>query len=116
MPNDGFFDLRPISHMDKDGYYRVPMRIEDDGKYALITGLGQVRYFTDETLPDHIKALLAMIRSIPKDNRNRLLEGRSIAVYMNCHDRRLDDIGWQVGENMYTLVLHRKFLANLKGE
>ena len=38
MENDEFFGLVPISHTGMKDYCRVPMRIEDDGRYAVITG------------------------------------------------------------------------------
>ena len=113
MENDEFFKLVPISHTGMQDYCRVPMRIEDDGRYAVVTGFGQARYFDETTLPRQIKSLLMMINAVPIHN---VLSNRGISVYLNLHDRKLDEIGWKADDNLYTLVLHRKFLAELKGE
>jgi len=115
MENDEFFGLVPISHTGMKDYCRVPMRIEDDGRYAVITGLNQARYFDETTLPRQIKSLLMMINAVPRAHII-LQNNYSMSVYINLHDKKLDEIGWQAGDNHYTLVLHRNFLAQLRGE
>lgn len=101
--------LVPVAHSHLMGGYRVPMWVDDE--YKLCVGKGEYRIFTDETLPDEIKAILSMIRAFPKHE----LESWEIRdPYMNQHDRRLDEVGWQVTNSLYMLVLQREFLDQMR--
>ena len=92
--------------------YRVPMWI-DDGEYMLAVGQDEYRNYTDETLPDIVKARMSMIKAFPKNVLPYYMVN-ALVPYANNHDERLEDIGWQVTEEMYMLVLPAKELASIK--
>jgi hypothetical protein len=85
----------------------------EDGSYEIETGLNRRRIYTEETLPDEIKALLSMISSFPP---HKVWEfgGLGTLAYI-APDERLEEIGWQVTNNLYMLVLDRGVLDRLNG-
>lgn len=113
MRSNLYPDLSPVSHSYLENSLRVPMWVED-GSYVIETGLNRRRIFTDETLPDEVKALLSMIHSFPEIKAWPWnLGGTSIAY--NAPDERLIEIGWKVTDNLYMLVLERDVLNRMNG-
>ena len=84
----------------------------EDGSYEIETGLNRKRIYTEETLPDEIKALLSMIHSFPD---HKLGIGSFSRVAYIAPDERLAEIGWQVTNNLYMLVLEREVFNRLDG-
>ena len=113
MPSKTNHDLSPISHSYLPNSLRVPMWVED-GSYEIETGLNRRRIYTEETLPDEIKALLSMISSFPELKLWRW-DIKDTALAYIAPDERLEEIGWRVSENLYMLVLDRGVLDRLNG-
>jgi len=84
----------------------------EDGSYEIETGLNRKRIYTEETLPDEIKALLSMIHTFPD---HKLGIGAFSRVAYIAPDERLVEIGWQVTNNLYMLVLEREVFNRLGG-
>jgi hypothetical protein len=84
----------------------------EDGCYEIETGLNRKRIYTEETLPNEIKALLSMIHSFPEHKAG--LWNFSRVAYI-APDERLAEIGWQVTNNLYMLVLEREVFNRLDG-
>ena len=118
MANNIYPDLTSISHSYLNNSLRVPMWVED-GSYVIETGLNRRRIFTDETLPDEVKALLSMIHSLPPYETGIYLIGNLIAPHERtayiAPDERYIEIGWRVTDNLYMLVLEREVLNRLDG-
>jgi len=106
----------PITHWAVGDYIRVPMVINDD-EFILSVGDNDIRIYTDETLPDFIKSLMAMIH-VFTPNLFNFLDGTNVfrpssekyyvnqhSIYDNNMDRRLDEIGWQLTSHFYMLIL-----------
>lgn len=107
-------DLSPISHMYLPNSLRVPMWVED-GSYEIETGLNRRRIYTEETLPDEIKAIMSMIHSFPKPAFHVWQFGGVGTIAYLAPDERLEEIGWQVTDNLYMLVLDRNVFDKLSG-
>jgi hypothetical protein len=86
----------------------------DDGSYEIETGLNRWRIYTEETLPDEVKALLSMIYSFPEHRAWAWDVGGTSMAYI-APDERLIEIGWRVTNNLYMLVLDRSVLDRLNG-
>jgi len=86
----------------------------DDGSYEIETGLNRWRIYSEETLPDEVKALLSMIYSFPEHRAWAWDVGGASMAYI-APDERLIEIGWRVTNNLYMLVLDRKVLDRLNG-
>lgn len=113
MANNRYPDLSPISHSYLTNSLRVPMWV-DDGSYEIETGLNRWRIYTEETLPDEVKALLSMIYSFP-EHRAWAWDVGGISMAYIAPDERLVEIGWRVTNNLYMLVLDRSVLDRLNG-
>ena len=92
--------------------HRVPMWIDGD-EYMVAVGQDEYRNYTNETLPDIIKAKMSMIKAFPKNVLPYYMVN-AMVPYINHHDPRLDDIGWQVTEEMYMLVLPTDVLNTMR--
>jgi len=86
----------------------------DDGSYEIEIGLNRWRIYSEETLPDEVKALLSMIYSFPEHRAWAWDVGGASMAYI-APDERLIEIGWRVTNNLYMLVLDRKVLDRLNG-
>ena len=113
MANNRYLDLSPISHAYLENSLRVPMWV-DDGSYEIETGLNKWRIYTEETLPDEVKALLSMIHSFPEHRAWAWNVGGTSMAYI-APDERLAEIGWKVTDNLYMLVLERNVVNRLNG-
>jgi len=114
----------PISHWAVGDYYRIPMIVDGDD-YVIVVGDNKIRMYTDETLPDFVKALITMIHAFKPNLFDRYIESahsvdsvhKSVvhSIYDNNQDRRLDEIGWQLTKDFYMLILTTKQLFGLIG-
>lgn len=107
-------NYEPFPHPTVHGSYRVPVWV-DPGEYQVCIAPKTYRYFNEQTVPDKIVGLLAMIRAVP------FKPGSSISyfwttAYVNNHDKRLDEIGWKVDDVLHMLVLDHEFLFSLHGQ
>lgn len=102
----------PMTAQHDAKMYRVPMWI-DNGEYMVAIGHDQYRNYTDETLPDMIKAKLSMIRAFPPHVLPYYMVN-ALVPYINHHDPRLDDIGWQVTQEMYMLIMTIEQLEEMR--
>lgn len=108
--NEGYV---PMMHSYLFNSCRVPVFI-DDGEYCICVGKGEYRYYTQDTLPDAVKALFSMIHTIPFNDKQPW-EVNPVDVYINNHDARLNETGWRVNESIYMLVLDNELLEQLRG-
>lgn len=107
----------PISHWAIGDYIRTPMIIDGDD-YILCVGDNDIRIFTEQTLPDFVKSLMTMIHAFTPNlfdtfspmkgvvfqhNNGQLQMMQSI--YDNNQDYKLSEIGWQLTQNLYMLIL-----------
>lgn len=91
--------------------WRVPV-YKDDDTYAVVVQPDRVRYFTEETLPNFMKASLAMIHAFPPPNK----ELHHVSVtdsFINYHNPKLDDVGWMVCKDLYIVVMHYSQLGEI---
>ena len=101
-----------MSHSTLIDSVRVAMWVSE-GEYTLCVGDGLYRRFNDDTLPDRIKALLAMIKAFPPNDVQKDGVTLTLEAYTNRQDPRLDEVGWRVNEDIYMLVLERRFFSSL---
>jgi hypothetical protein len=85
-----------------------------DNEYAVVIAKNHVRIFDENTLPDHIKALVSMIHAFPPNLMEEWMCDE-ITIFINQQDPRLDEIGWQVTKNLYMLVLDNQIIKSLYG-
>ena len=101
----------PIVHATNHEMWRVPVYREDEG-YTVIVQSDRVRYFTEETLPDFMKASLTMIHAFPP-TKKELHQVSFTDAFMNQQDRKLDDVGWMVCKDLYIIVMHYSQLGEV---
>lgn len=109
---NSFNRITPVSHSTLMDSVRVAMWVSE-GEYTLCVGDGLYRRFNDDTLPDRIKALLAMIKAFPPNDVQKDGVTLTLEAYTNRQDPRLDEVGWRVNEDIYMLVLERRFFSSL---
>ena len=105
--------LSPVVHQYDYNLYRVPLRREGNS-YTMWVGDRFTRVFIDETLPDEVKSRMAMIlaRGFP------LLfdhEVTHLSLMTTTEDNDFRDIGWQVSDMWFCIVLPAKVLMGLCG-
>lgn len=91
--------------------WRVPVYREDDS-YAVVVHPNRVRYFTEETLPDFMKASLAMIHAFPPPKK-QLHQVSVTDAFINYHNPKLDDVGWTVCKDLYIVIMHYSQLGEI---
>jgi hypothetical protein len=84
--------------------WRVPV-YKDDDAYGVVVQPDRVRYFTEETLPDFMKASLAMIHAFPPPKK-QIHEVSVTDSFINYHNPKLDDVGWMVCKDLYIVIMH----------
>ena len=109
------FKLVPI--MNDHGKYRVPVWVHvHEDRYTVCVGDNTYRYYTEDTVPPEIKATLAMVRAFPMSERFARGYDGGVAEGPQAYsppDTRLIDIGWQLSETSYILVLDRNLLMHM---
>lgn len=97
--------LTPI--VTSTGKFRYPVWVETyPDKYTICVSQDSYRFFTDTTVPKEVKIAIAMIKAFPEEVRKVMYP-----IGMNCYvcpDERLADIGWQLGDNAYMLILREE--------
>lgn len=97
-----------------------------DGVYKLFMGNNMTREFTDETLPDDIKALIGMINAFDWEKLERDYYSGTDGPNGDDYDQFLwaaksyypqatADIGWRL-EDHYALVVPYNYFLTLKGQ
>lgn len=97
--------------------WRVPVQVlMGKDTYIVCVGQQQYRYFNDKTVPREIKSLLAMVNAFPVEDRT-VNSAHWAALYVAPHVL-LEDIGWQIFDGLYMLMLPVKVFERiqLKGE
>ena len=105
--------LTPVLHPTLSDHHRVPMA-EVDGKFEIYVGEDFVRILKEEDLPDIFKVRLAMIRAATDSNS---LSNSPILIakaYEHPRESQLFEIGWQVCEGLYVIVIPTKDLTYLR--
>ena len=97
--------LPPVCHKTLPDHARVFMYKSEN--YWVYVDTHYTRVFDDDSLPDTIKSKLLSEEEV---KYNTLL------AYMNNHNTELDEVGWQVTESIFCIVLPAQFLHSLKGE
>lgn len=111
MTEDEFNKLVPI--LASDGKrMRTPLRVYHmEDRYTVCIAGDQRRIFSSETAPDEIKTAIAMIRAFPPEVRYQ--RGTATMMYYVPPDPRLADIGWQLDDYTYIVILEPDLLYAL---
>jgi hypothetical protein len=108
-------ELAPIVAQHSWGFYRVPMW-KNDGKYFVYVREFNVRIYDDDTLPDCIKTRLSMILARGKKFVDGGYEPTQLDLFINHAGKEFEEIGWQLDDEYFTVVLKTEELASLQGE
>lgn len=105
--------------MMTESTYRVPVWVSvGSDEYTVCVGREQYRHYTDETVPDQIKASLSMIRAFPEKMRTgniRLATPENYMVLaMSCPNGDLREIGWQIDDKSYVVILPNELLKRMQ--
>ena len=104
----------PVMHPTLHDHHRVPITYIN-GNYEVFVGDSQIRIFNDDSLPDVIKARLAMIKAA--NTEPPTVDPILIAkAYDHPPDSKMFEIGWQPCEGLYVVVIPTKDLTYLRGE
>jgi hypothetical protein len=110
-----------------DTTMRIPVWTDGDPmEYTVCVAKEHYRHYTDSTVPGQIKSLLSMIRAFPEEVRRvpmyRVMH-RSLTdsvdspvdfpVTYACPDKRLEEIGWQIRDDLYILIMDRTLLEEM---
>ena len=83
-----------------------------DHEFTLYVADNMKRIYSEDTLPDPVKVAWSMIKAFPRNDVEIILH--SMGIYVNTHDPRLDDIGWQSLPDTYIVVLPREFVEDME--
>jgi len=112
--------LTAVTYGKKLDHYRVPVLVFDRGEvYEVFIGDTMILRYDRERLPTCIKERIAMINAIPAPNhviRERSTMTFTTDIYINTHDPRLNDIGWQWANDAYVVVISETEIDELKGD
>jgi len=122
MKNLGNTMLEPIM-IHGTQLMRVPVAVMKDdidgsAHYTVFINGGMKRMYTNETLPDPIKAKLALINTskeageqfedIPEESFKIQCD-----LYIKEHPKNFDDVGWRVSKHYYCVVMPMIDMAQL---
>ena len=105
--------LSPVVHPKKWDLIRLPLR-RIEGRYVVYVADGLVRYYDEDTLPDPLKTKMAMILAATQPRLENEARLQKLTVYTNPMSSEFDDIGWQVSDTYFCLILDRITLERLK--
>lgn len=114
------FTLSPIAHQTIYDLYRVPLRKQrktdtSPWEYTAFVGDKFERHYTDDTLPDILKERLAMIIASSKEVKRDY----EFSQYEFYRPKTIPDgfleIGWQVSDSFFVIVMSDEELEKLKG-
>lgn len=120
MPQSERVDtFTPVPISNERGDIRTPVQVwveVSPHKYVVSVGDHKIKIFSEETVPQEIKALIAMVHAFPEDVRVNNQSGPGVYV---PPDPRLSDIGWELGSRgpnwrCYILVLTEKLFRRLR--
>ena len=106
--------LVPI--MMTESTYRVPVWVRPDKDlFTVCVGNEQYRHYTDDTVPRQIKSSLSMIRAFPEEmrtvkNRDGYVPEKLLILAMSCPYPELKDIGWQINDQTYVVIVSNALL------
>lgn len=121
MINKGVAPLHDI----KKNVWRVPIKVVED-EFKVWVSANYFRIFNKQTLPDVIKSRLAIIRA--RDCQLSAYGGvdfeiaASVAsplyglIYLAEDIDGMEDTGWRVNEDYYTVILPNEDMVSLRGE
>jgi hypothetical protein len=89
---------------------------KNDGKYFVYVREFIVRIYDDDTLPDFIKMRLSMILALDRKFSNGGYKPTQLDLFINHAGKEFEEIGWQIDDEYFTLVLKTEELASLQGE
>ena len=101
-------------HPTLHDHHRVPITYIN-GVYEVFVGDNQIRIFTEQDLPDIIKARLAMIKAavVNPPNEDPILIAKAYECPPNSE---LLEIGWHPCEGLFVVVIPTKDLTYMRGE
>jgi|694.fasta_scaffold43115_4 hypothetical protein len=118
MPSERIDTFEPVPISNESGDVRTPVSVWvlNPYRYMVTVGDYHTKFFSDETVPQEIKALIAMVRAFPEDVRMNRSFGPGIYV---PPDPRLACIGWQLiprgpDWEAYILVLSQKLFERIR--
>ncbi|NBW15617.1 MAG: hypothetical protein EBR82_47290 [Caulobacteraceae bacterium] len=85
-------------------------------KYEVYVGDRMVRIFSEESLPDNIRALITMIKAGQKVPDDPTGMPTFTHAYDYPPDSNFYEIGWFVTKELFIVILPTKDLTNLKGD
>lgn len=112
--------LTPISN--RFGMMRTPTWINElNGNYSICVGIHTYRYFTEETLPNGIKSLLAMVKAFPFTGEmkhiDRIDPEELRKIDMMCYIPPNSDqecVGWRLSQYSFILVLDKELFEEVR--
>lgn len=110
--------VEPMPHQTLKGAWRVPVVVIDRGDtYEVYIHSNYLLRYESKKLPNSIRMRLSMIHAIPTPKQISKKAGAlsDHSMYINYHDKRLDEIGWQSGADTYIVVLEQKEFMRLRG-
>lgn len=108
-------ELAPMVAQHCWGFYRVPMW-KHDGEYFVYVREYVVRIYDDDTLPDCVKTKLSMILASGKKFVDSGYKPTQLDLFINHAGKEFEEIGWQLDDEYFTLVLKTEELVSLQGE
>jgi hypothetical protein len=113
--------MMKLSPVRRDNGFRVPV-YRDGNMHIVFVGDYHRRFFTTDTLPDGIKLKLSMISALATDrvliNEPPVTSEQAfrLTLYMTVPKEGFEDIGWQLSERYFVVILSSKELEVLKGD
>lgn len=112
-----YSQYEPMQHHKLKNHWRVAMWIEE-GNYKVCVAKDYVRTFTESTLPIFIKMKLPFAKANYKDTDSLIMYQFILPPdFYICPDehKELENIAWQVADDVFVLVLHQIDLDSLRG-
>jgi hypothetical protein len=104
-----------LPHASLDNHYRVPL-VVDGNTYVIYVGREYIRRYTDDDLPDFIRAKITMA----KVRGNNIISDGFVNWYnvysYTGESNSMEGIAWQVSDSVYVVVITQDELDFLKGE
>lgn len=113
-------DINFYTPMSNDnGGMRTPVQVyyySEDDRYVVTVGDAKWKHFTCKTVPQEVKALIAMVNAFPEEVR--VNSGSGMQVYVPP-DPGLKEIGWELGSRgsgwrCYILVLSGEVFEGIR--
>ena len=105
------YELEPSPHPTEPDTYCVPIMRRKYGDYRLYISRNTARFYDENTLPDFIKAQLAMIsvrEPLEPLRTDAVIHGKGL--YKHLYDRTTPELGWRLSPSYYVLVISKQQL------